>query len=245
MGSNAGQRLRSQLREEYRAQHRRIGWRYLPAIAVYCAVCSLLIAWLAWTVGGEAAWFGAGAGVGVAPLFLSVALQTPEADRLESAAITEEWASSELRKLEADGWHIHSNVSFERFDVDHVAIGPGGVVIVETKSGHDLTAPTGVGERIVRRYEQQLERSKQPIQSILKQHGSDAPVRGQLLAVGGPHRPDGPTRTSNGVRMVPIDGLAAFLSELSSELTVDEIAAADRAVSSFVEGRERKEAARV
>jgi hypothetical protein len=47
-------------------------------------------------------------------------------------ALGEEWTEEVLRKL-APPWRVRSNVSFGAFDVDHVAVGPTGVLAVESK----------------------------------------------------------------------------------------------------------------
>ena len=51
----------------------------------------------------------------------------------------EQWTREELAPLRRRGWRIIHRVLFRRAeDIDHVAIGPGGVVVVETKwSGND------------------------------------------------------------------------------------------------------------
>ena len=45
----------------------------------------------------------------------------------------ETWSKDELSWLSKRGWHSFSNVAFERFDVDQVLIGPGGIFAIETK----------------------------------------------------------------------------------------------------------------
>jgi hypothetical protein len=45
----------------------------------------------------------------------------------------EQWTASELRKLRRDGWHLVNHVRLRVWDIDHVLVGPGGVLAVETK----------------------------------------------------------------------------------------------------------------
>lgn len=45
----------------------------------------------------------------------------------------EAWTASELRRLRKRGWMIVNGVPLQGRDVDHVLVGPGGVVVVESK----------------------------------------------------------------------------------------------------------------
>lgn len=55
----------------------------------------------------------------------------------------EQWSREELEGLQRGGWRIIHRVLFRRADdIDHVAIGPGGVVVIETKwSSADWKSP--------------------------------------------------------------------------------------------------------
>lgn len=244
MAHRAGRRLRRLLREEYRIRHRQIGWRYVPGVLVYCLFVSAFIVWLAWTAGTSAAWFAAGAGVGLAPLFLWTVLRSDEAERLDRAAFSEEWVEDELAKLEPDGWKAHHNVSFDKLDVDHVAIGPGGVVIVETKwSSHDLTSGDAIAERVIDKYGRQLEGCCRRIDGVLAQNGSDATTRRALIAAAGPLRPDQPVRASNGLHIVPVEDLRSFIAGLSPQLSAQQVDVAHRALAEFERRRNEHELA--
>lgn len=54
--------------------------------------------------------------------------------RWRRGAEGEEHVGQILEGLAADGWHVLHDVSFGRGNIDHIAIGPGGVFTVETKS---------------------------------------------------------------------------------------------------------------
>ena len=46
----------------------------------------------------------------------------------------EVWTAQELRRLRRKGWHLVNGVQREyRGDIDHILVGPGGVLVVETK----------------------------------------------------------------------------------------------------------------
>lgn len=51
----------------------------------------------------------------------------------EMGAQAEEWTARELRSLVEQGWRVMSHLVLRSADIDHVAIGAGGTVIVETK----------------------------------------------------------------------------------------------------------------
>lgn len=66
-------------------------------------------------------------------------------NRLEEGAGGEELTAARLlRPLERQGWRSVHDVEFDGFNVDHVAVGPGGVLAVESKrtTGHwDIKRP--------------------------------------------------------------------------------------------------------
>lgn len=45
----------------------------------------------------------------------------------------EEWTAAELAKLRRRGWHLVNHVMLEHVDIDHVVLGQGGFLSVETK----------------------------------------------------------------------------------------------------------------
>jgi len=54
------------------------------------------------------------------------------------------WTASELQRLRKHGWLIVNGLALEGRDIDHVLVGPGGVVVVESKwsaDGWDLSMP--------------------------------------------------------------------------------------------------------
>ena len=45
----------------------------------------------------------------------------------------ERWTDQELKALRRRGWPVVNHLSFKQGDIDHVAIGPDGLIVVETK----------------------------------------------------------------------------------------------------------------
>jgi hypothetical protein len=87
-------------------------------------------------------------GASVVAIFGAVAALTVQATgtaAISMGATAEQWTASELRLLRRAGWHIINHVALQRWDIDHVLIGPGGVIAVETKwsgAGWRLDPPT-------------------------------------------------------------------------------------------------------
>ena len=60
----------------------------------------------------------------------------------------ERWTASELRTLQRRGWRLVNHVMWQRHDVDHVLVGPGGVFVVETKWSSRSWGLTGEDDRL-------------------------------------------------------------------------------------------------
>jgi hypothetical protein len=56
--------------------------------------------------------------------------------------LSEQWTARELRRLRRRGWRLINQVHFRTWDIDHVLLGPGGAVVVETKFSADGWAPS-------------------------------------------------------------------------------------------------------
>lgn len=68
----------------------------------------------------------------IAMLWVMVMLITGTAYR-GMGATAETWTASELRQLRRAGWRVVNHFSLKSWDIDHVLVGPGGIVAVETK----------------------------------------------------------------------------------------------------------------
>jgi hypothetical protein len=239
VGLKAGQRLNEQAKARRIEQRNVIGWRYVPAVLAYCAVCSMFIVYTAWVSSAAIAWFVAGFAGGVSTLFLYVAADSVSASRLESAAYAEDGTSREVRKLRDAGWAIVDNIPFDKFDVDHVAIGPGGVVVLETKWTSDgFFRNDGRLTSFGRRAIEQVNRNARSIDAVLRQHGYAGGVNASAVVVWGAGVPSGhfESKTPPGIL---IDGvkLRNYLSALDERLSRHEIEAAREALERFVDVR--------
>lgn len=186
MSITAGKRLRGLAREQRVERQRIIGWRYIPIVAGYCALSSMLILWLAWMSTSAITWFACGFCVGASLFFLWVIADSATASRLESAAIAEQNTESEVRKLRSRGWQVVSNVPFHKSDVDHVAIGPGGVFVLETKwSEGSLFDRDGAVSDFGKKAITQVRKNADRIDGVLRQNGYHGGVTGALVVVWG------------------------------------------------------------
>ena len=216
-----------------------IGWRYVPAVLAYCTVCSVFIVSAAWLSSAAVAWFIAGFGGGVSMLFLWVAADSVSASRLESAAYAEDGTSREVRKLRDKGWTIVDNIPFDRFDVDHVAIGPGGVVVLETKWTSDgFFRPNGRLTSFGGKAVEQVDRNVRSVDAVLRQSGYLGGVTAAAVVVWGAGVPSGhfESKTPPGTL---IDGglLRKYLCALDARLSSEEIETARETLERFVDVR--------
>ena len=202
---------------------------------MYCTFCSLFIVYLAWASGPEPAWMFAGFAGGASLLLLYIATDTVSANRLESAAIAESNTSSEVRKLHRKGWRIIDNLPFHGFDVDHIAIGPGGVVVLETKWTSDgLTNARGrlnqYGEKAIRQVADNVPR----INALLGQNECDVRVARACVVSWGTRSQGAPLTSPNGVTLIDGDQLGTFLSGLGQVLSTAEIDVASDALNRYL-----------
>ncbi len=122
-------------------------------------------------------------------------------------AMAEEWTAQSFSKLRPAGWYVINSVPFEKFDVDHVVVGPAGVLAVETKwtsvpwriTGRRLVAfgdPIRQAERGATQIERFLESEdvKVPVVAVVvvwgagtKQLPEDSKILGRTVLLSGKH----------------------------------------------------------
>lgn len=132
----AGRRLRNLARQRRRQVVREHGVKLMMAAAVWLAgwvTISLVFAW-AFGRGWGIFMMGTATGALIAFGVMVFTVFDGEGARLTDGADAESFTAGELRKLRREGWRAVHNIPFERGDVDHVAVGPGGVFAIETKT---------------------------------------------------------------------------------------------------------------
>ena len=145
-------------------------WKLVMSfVAGLIAIGAVFTALMAWLSGREAAFFFAGmfVGLGIAAVIF-VAYVEPVTARLQNGLDGESNTADQLRRLRRKGWRAVHNIPLKNGDIDHVAIGPGGVVAIETKSS---SAEWGFLERqgAVENWAQQAEQSAFRARHLVKQ----------------------------------------------------------------------------
>lgn len=130
----------------------RQGWRpFLTSIGWFALGIVLLYA-ITWTLPNILRGFQLGATAASCVWVIATLLRLGDGGQnLRIGAAAERFTAEELRKL-GPGWQVVDAVEFDGFDVDHVAIGPGGVLAVESKwtaSPWDVDGDRLVGRRYV------------------------------------------------------------------------------------------------
>jgi hypothetical protein len=176
----AGRAVRERVRAE-RWVYARLNWRMFVVIAFL----ALLMAAVSFYLTDHA--FVRGLGVGVSGSFLVVGLWYPfvlnnsHARGLGGEA--ERFTSEELRKLDRRRWVVVDDVLFDRWNVDHVLIGPGLVYAVESKwRGNPITGPE------LEEFVGQAVRGASKIRRLLRSRGVAIEVA-PLLVLWGPGSP--------------------------------------------------------
>jgi hypothetical protein len=236
MRRRAGERLDKRAKELRAERRRLIGWRYIPGVLIYCAVCSVFIVYLVWASDPEAAWMLAGFAGGVSLLFLYMATDTVSVNRIESAAVAEWNTSNEVRKLHRKGWRIIDNLPMDGYDIDHIAIGPGGVVVLETKWTSDgLIDEKGKLNQYGHRAVDQAERNVPRINALLKGQGSEARVAHACVVSWGMRSiPEPLTSKRRGITVTDGAQLCAFLTDRETIMSATDIEAAFAALNCYL-----------
>jgi hypothetical protein len=146
--SRAGVWARQEARRlQWRFIRRR--WRVLTGMAVSAALGIALVA--VFLPAGFVRGFIVGScSVGVISALAVLVMQATGTAQMSMGATAEQWTVSELRPLRKAGWQIINHVALRPWDIDHVVIGPGRVIAVETKwssRGWSVDAPD---ERLLR-----------------------------------------------------------------------------------------------
>ncbi len=127
----AGRYARARARRAQRSFARR-NWRMLTGLVVVGYVPVLVS--LVFLPGGFLRGFAAGAGTAaVIGAAASYVVQASGTGPQLMGDLAEQWTASELRPLRKRGWKLVNHVSLRPWDIDHVLVGPGGVVAIETK----------------------------------------------------------------------------------------------------------------
>lgn len=201
---SAARRRAAELQLETLRRHRRI----IPILsALYVVVASMI-----WFFAGWIREFALGAWTAsIVAMGHHVVWQLSGAANHELGALGEQWTAQALRELRPSGWRLINDIHFENWNIDHLLVGPGGIVVVETKT----TSKSWTGREqqpwIVKGAEQ-AGRYSRSMRNYLRRYAGDAPVAGVVVLW--PDRDEFPTREIDGVTVVGGRSLAAFIGSL-------------------------------
>lgn len=115
------------------------------------------------------AWFAGGGGI----IWNQIVIESGSANA-EIGGLAANRTARELRVLLASGWRVMSHLVLRTSDIDHVAIGPGGLVVVETRwRSHEHA----FGAKLERFDFDRLRRAADDVQSMLRARFQGSPTR--------------------------------------------------------------------
>lgn len=128
----AGQSAARKYEELTQAWLRRNRSRFLILAAVFAPfVIGVNLAAARW----NSLWWTAGLVTGmVVAMFVIVRMSPPGwIENWQDGAVGEQWTGQTLRGLETQGWRIFHDLTASYGNMDHVAVGPGGVFLLDSK----------------------------------------------------------------------------------------------------------------
>ena len=212
-------------------------WRRFAPIAAGSA--GLTAAALHWLPGGPTVrGFSAGAfAASVAFSLWYVVVSSTGTVAKQMGVDAEEWTATELRRLRRRGWDPLHGFLIDKGDVDHLLVGHGRILALETKWSADPWELVRPEERVVAAAAQ-VRHGADRVQMFLKSVGITARVDGVVVLWGavtdGSQRE--PTYERSGTRVAVVHGsaLRTFLKNLRSDDSAD-IAGAWDALAGQVE----------
>jgi Nuclease-related domain len=147
-------------------------------------------------------------------------------------ATAEMWTASELRRLRKHGWLIVNGLALEGRDIDHVLVGPGGVVVVESKwsaDGWDLRTP----DRALAKAVDQVVANARSLRLWTAVKASGAPVRSVVVLWGGsrtgsPERPSEPVELGETTVAFGLTAVRHWVSAVADKPDVVSAAAGEK-----------------
>jgi hypothetical protein len=242
MAKRAGQRSLEAARQ-HRAANLRANRTLIVKISVaFVASMAAVLAALSTFANPNVIWFGAGMTFAGVCWLVAETLRGHEYRRLRDAAYGEEFTSSALAKMGSAGWTHIDCVEFDCFDIDHVAVGPGGVVAIETKWTNVAwrEADGSLTHRHARLAVQQASRNALKIKQLLRGNAHIDIEVAAVLIIWGEGRPalTEPIVDETGVVVLTQPHLASYLQSLPPTTNADAINAISTALQTFVNNRD-------
>jgi hypothetical protein len=136
--TDAGAFAKNRFKARRRAWRRRIWWA-LPLVAAFEITVTVGIGY---AVGADSLSFYWGFGLGVAFALVVWAWDSPphHVERWRRGAEGEKATARVLRRLQKRGWFVMHDIDIGRGNIDHVAVGPPRIFLLESKKLHGKLA---------------------------------------------------------------------------------------------------------
>jgi Nuclease-related domain len=210
----AGQFSRSEaLKRQYAWAQR--NWRIIGGLALLVATMLPLVVFLPRSTRAFAAgaWIATGVWLGL----FQIVLASGTAPRM-MGDWGEQFTARELRKLSRRGWMLINHVCLRPHgDIDHVVVGPAGVLVVETKwSGDPWVLDTEANER-VRHAVEYVARDARDIWGMFPNHVGASAVKAIVVLWGGSNPHAETLREIDGVTVMRGHELQRWLLSATTE----------------------------
>lgn len=160
--------------------------------------------------------------------------------------MAEQNTAQELRRLRPHGWRLANHVllSPQSYDIDHLAVGPGGALVVETKHSAGGWHDNFTRERTEQAIDG-IRKKRDYVVSFLQPYVPRSAVRAVLVLAGDTSKTDPISTTDSGVTVVPMARLREWLaSEVHDQgISTGSVASAWSKVMARVAQRDRQELA--
>lgn len=229
-GSGARRQARELLSETVR-RHKKV----VPVFVVtYVAIALIIWFTLQWS---REFFLGAWTATIVA-VFHHFMWQVSGAVNYELGSLGEQWTAQALRKSQTSGWRLINDIYFDGWNIDHILVGPGGVVVLETK-----TTSKSWGDRDqepwLAKASGQAARSTRRMRNFLRPHLDGATVVGVVVLW--PDRDALATREADGVTILGGKSLPNFVRDLDVDLmSEDSIDRVYEELCRYVVGRDAR-----
>lgn len=219
-GSWARRKARLRRRELFRTHRRRL----LGLLAAITAIATAAVTVAALLIGAWMAWFIAGAVYSALIILWATMfdLLDPVGRHLRQGADGESFTAEQLRRCARHGWRATHNLVLEHGDIDHIAIGPGGVVAIETKCP-DADWQWLHRHGIARRWARQARSSALRAKALVRQHAGLRLEARPILVVWTRGLADAGHVEVDGVRVIHGSDLTELLDELPRVLDADQV----------------------
>ena len=153
--------------------------------------------------------------------------------------LAEGWTASEVQGLAKSGWRLINRVRFRRYgDIDHIAFGPAGAVVLESKWSSEPWAESRELQRRLRNAAERVVADARDLRLMLRQQGYTVRSAIVLWTVGSRDEPTIVYETVGELSIVNGHRLQEWMCDAGAAATQDEVEAAWSRVAKHVARRD-------